>query len=300
MRVGLIGVGMWGTNIQETLRQFNNVEIITCDKEKGLAQHQDLEAMGNLDACIVATPADTHYKIALDVLDKKIPCLIEKPMVKSEVEATALVAFAAEQNTPLMVGHVFMFNPAIKAMKQEIDEGALGQVYYINTRRLKTGKLREDTDTLWNFAPHDISICNYIFGRMPDTVKCEGWAFKQAGRVDVAHMTLHYGPRRAHIHVSWLDPNKVREVTVVGSEAMAICDDTAMMDKLIIARNLEETVIEADYLRTPLFLEMEYFLDCAAKKIKPTIATGLEGLQVVSVLAAAAKSMRNNGEAILI
>ena len=292
MKIGLVGVGHWGTNILNTLKRIPDIEIAICDLKDKLCS--DYRKMPKLDACIIATPADTHYEIAGYMLSKGVNVFIEKPMTKSLKEAIVLNDMAKSRGLTIMVGHTYIYNGAARELKLNIKSGDLGKIYYINCRRLKLGKIRDDVDTLWNFAPHDISMCNWFLDSIPESVSCRSWDFI-TNKCDVAFLKLYYPDgTKTNIHVSWLDQNKVREITVVGDKGMVVFDDTLPQNKLLMVDKVNEILLDHANVE-PLFAEMVAFIYYLRKGEKPE-SDGKSGEDVIRVLDAAEKSMHNNGE----
>ena len=269
-----------------------------------------------VDAIVLATPVHTHYKLASAALQAGKHTFVEKPLARSSKEAKQLVELADSQGLILMVGHVFLYNAAVQKVREYIDSGELGEVYYIYAQRLNLGIVRKDVNALWNFAPHDISIINYWLKGRPTKVDAHGYAYLQPGIEDVVFMNLEYaGGQAAGVHVSWLDPNKVRRITVVGSKKMVVYDDVSpdakirLYDKgvdrkpgnglgrydtfgefqlLIRAGDL---LIPRIQFVEPLRAECEAFLR-AIRENKPPIADGRNGLEVVEVLEAADRAIK--------
>ena len=244
-----IGCGYWGPNL---LRNFSalpdaHVKFVveaSEDRRRYVRENYprttptaDLAAVladPAVEAVLVATPARTHFDLALRALQAGKHTFVEKPLAMSVAEVDALSAEATRRRLTLMVGHTFLYNPAVLALKALVDSGELGRIYYLYTQRLNLGVIRADVNALWNLAPHDVSICNFLLGAAPTAVTAHGTAYLQPGIEDVVFAHLEYpGEIRASIHVSWLDPNKTRKVTLVGSRKMVVYDDVAD-DKLTI------------------------------------------------------------------
>ncbi|NBX46793.1 MAG: gfo/Idh/MocA family oxidoreductase [Chloroflexi bacterium] len=185
-----------------------------------------------IDAVVIATPAETHYALAREALLAGKHVFVEKPLATSGAQCLELARIAHDRGLTLMAGHTFVHNDALRWTKQQLDAGTLGDVHYLYSRRLNLGQIRQDINVVWNLAPHDISIMGFLLDARPNRVSCAGYAYIQNGVEDVAFITLEYPPatptgtpRSAHIHVSWLDPHKVREVVVVGTRQMIVYDD---------------------------------------------------------------------------
>lgn len=333
IKIGIIGCGYWGPNLIRNLFEIKDVDVVYCcdlmesrlqpikDRYPSISikkDYKDVLTDSNIDAVVIATPADTHYKIAKEFLLKGKHVFVEKPLTFDVSQAEELVDISKKVNKILMVGHTFEYNPAVIKAKEYIDNGELGNVYYITSRRVNLGIVRRDINALWNLAPHDISILIYLIGAIPEVVRAWGSAFIQNDIEDVVFLYLHFpGNIAAHIQVSWLDPNKIRETVIVGSKKMIVYDDIdndgkiKIYDKGIdkIENNNFQSPVYADYqlrLRTgdllipkidsyePLKKECQHFIDCISNNKKP-LTDGENGLRVVRVLDAAQRSLKNNG-----
>jgi predicted dehydrogenase len=267
-----------------------------------------------LDAVIIATPVRFHYEMAKACLEAGKHVFIEKPMARTVAEAEELVALADRQGLTLMVGHTFLFSPAVRRMKQIVEAGDIGEVQYISARRLNLGLFQKDINVAWDLAPHDLSILLHLLEQMPVSVSCQGSSHVTRGIEDVTLMHLTFPKNRcAFIHNSWLDPKKVRQMTVVGSKRMIVYDDTEPLEKLKIydarveAPPHYDTFAEFTYSyhygdayvpclkqEEPLKLECQHFLDCIRGECAP-LADGRRGLEVVRILEAAGESLRQRG-----
>jgi len=228
-------------------------------------------------------------------------------------EAEELAALAADRGLTLMVGHLLMYHPAVSQLKQMVQDDELGDVYYIYASRLNLGKVRRTENAMWSLAPHDISVALYLFDEDPVAVAAQGLTYLQPGIADTVFLTLRFASgRAAHVHVSWLDPHKVRSITVVGSQKMAVFDDIEATEKL---RIYDKGVNPPDYesygdslslrfgdihiprinMREPLRLECQHFID-SIEQGRPPLSDGRNGLQVLRVLEAGQRSLENNGE----
>jgi UDP-2-acetamido-3-amino-2,3-dideoxy-glucuronate N-acetyltransferase len=276
VKIALIGRGAWGANIERVLKSLR-VDYEVFDIKDGKTIH----AAKDCEACIIATPANTHFINALIASQQGKHILIEKPMCTNVEEARLLVKLVDFNNKILMVGHQFLYNGGIIKLKELIKNNELGKIYYMYSQRLKLGKVRDDADILWTFAPHDISIFNYLLDSCPRSVTCHGWNYI-TNKADVAFLTLSYSNNvNCHVHISWLDKNKTRKIVIVGEKQTAVFDD----------------LIEAPENGEPLKNEIKEFINCIETNRQP-IANGLNGLQVVKVLEACQKSMQNNGEVV--
>ena len=240
IKVGVIGCGYWGPNLIRNLVDISQAEVVgVSDLRESRLNHirnlyprifttqnyKDLFSL-NLDAVVVATPPATHYAIAKECMENGLNVLIEKPITTNSADAQELVDLAARKDLTLMVGHTFEYNPAVRALKELIDQGEIGQVYYMNSIRVNLGLFQRDLNVLWDLAPHDLSIFLYLLGMRPISVSAQGNDSVFKGIHDLVYLNLVF-PNEvfAHIHVSWLDPCKVRRTTVVGSKKMVVYDD---------------------------------------------------------------------------
>ncbi len=240
LKVGIIGYGYWGPNLTRNFYELPTSDLVAIAdlSEDRLKQakskypqilvttdYRELFDLG-LDAVVVATPPVTHYLIAKECLEHNLHVLIEKPITLKSKDAEELIELADAKGLTLMVGHTFEFNSAVHAMKGYIDSGELGDIYYIDAARLNLGLFQRDSNVLWDLAPHDISIILYLLGEKPISVSAHGMPCVSDGVFDVAYLNLMFpNDIPAHVHVSWLDPCKVRRITVVGSKKMAVFND---------------------------------------------------------------------------
>ncbi|MGB9590796.1 MAG: Gfo/Idh/MocA family protein [candidate division WOR-3 bacterium] len=316
IRVSLIGLGNWGKNILRALISLHRARIeMICDTREDTLQSmlgiyptltgtRDTDrATNGVDAAIIATPSPTHYEIAKMALEKGLHVFVEKPMAMKAGEAEELVELSEKKDLILMPGHILLFHPGIKKLRELLDAGELGNLFYIYSQRTNLGVVRQDENVIWSLAPHDIYISNYLMGAEPVSATGFGRDFLQDGVEDVGFITLEYpGARFSHIHVSWLDPKKTRRLTVVGSRKMAVLDDMEEEEKLkvydkgVVAKLSPDEIPPGTFhirygdiyspkldKSEPLNAELAHFLDCAESKTKP-IADGRGGLAVVRVL----------------
>jgi len=239
---------------------------------------------------------------------------VEKPLTLSAVEAKDLVDLAAKKNLKLMVGHLLEYHPAVDYMKRVIADGTAGKPLYLYFQRVNLGIVRKDENAWWSLAPHDISVACYLFQAEPVAVSASGHAYLQDGVEDVVFANLKFGDgRMAHIHVSWLDPHKIRKVTLVGSQKMIVFDDMEASEKIRVydkgadVKKSVESYVEAVTLRTgdilipkiradePLKTECQHFVDAVVNDTTPR-SDGIDGLRVVRVLEAGSMSLARGGE----
>lgn len=324
INIAQIGAGYWGPNLVRNFLQVTGVgRFILCDLDTGRlhkikGQHKSLEitdspeavfADPSIDAVVLAIPAAMHYEYAKKALLAGKHVLVEKPLAMTGADSKELIGLAEKANKVLMVGHTFMYNEAVLRIKKYIDDGEIGDIYYILSQRLNLGRVRQDVNALWNLAPHDVSIILFWLGEKPSKVSAKGLVFLQDGIEDVVFVDLDFpSGRAAHIHVSWLDPSKTRKMVIVGSKKMLVYDDTSAdakiiiydkgIDKKHIIRDLPEInsfgqfqlmqrqgdiLIPKIDFKEPLRLECQHFVDCIINGWVP-ITDGVNGLNVVDVL----------------
>jgi predicted dehydrogenase len=332
VKVGVVGCGYWGPNLVRNFRQSPDCNLkVLCDASDTRLGHmrrlypelttinkfEDLLNDNELDAIVIATPVRFHYTMAKAALSVGKHVFIEKPMARTEAESAELVELAERQGLVLMVGHTFLFSPAVRRMKEIINAGDIGEVQYIAARRLNLGLFQKDINVAWDLAPHDISILLHLLDELPLSVSCQGSSHVTRGIEDVTMMNLNFRKNRcAFIHNSWLDPKKVRQMTVVGSQRMIVYDDTEPLEKLKIYDARVEVPPHYDtfaeftysyhygdayvpYIKQdePLKLECQHFLQCIAEGATP-ITNGRLGLEVVKILEASSESLRQHGAAV--
>ncbi|MEM7282574.1 MAG: Gfo/Idh/MocA family oxidoreductase [Pseudomonadota bacterium] len=327
-RIGVVGVGGWGKNLARNYFQIPECELrYVCDLDESLLQKthgqwptaqittdfQTLLDDAQLDAVVIATPAPTHYSLAAQALTAGKDVYVEKPFVLDVEDGKKLIKMADEKSRILMVGHLLEYHPVVVELKRLIDSGELGRVLYIYTQRVNLGTVREDENALWNFAPHDISSILYLLGQEPTNVSARGQSYLKKDVEDVVFLSMDFaGEAMAHVHVSWLDPHKIRKLTIVGDKKMAVFDDLEGNEKLKIYDkgasytndydSFAEYVtlrfgdIKIPYVKVgePLRIECQHFLECIEKRTRPR-SDGLDGQRVVQVLAAAQESLRSGG-----
>jgi predicted dehydrogenase len=267
-----------------------------------------------IDAVVIATSVKLHYSMAKASLLAGKHTLIEKPMAASSEECAELVDIAHKQGLVLMIGHTFLYSPAVRKIKEIIDRGDVGDIRYICARRLNLGLFQKDINVAWDLAPHDISIILHLLEEQPYSVNCRGSAHVTPGVEDVTSMSLSFHKdRSAIIHSSWLDPRKVREMTIVGSKRMIVYDDVAQQEKIrIFDARVErpphyDTFAEfhyayhygdtyAPYIKQeePLKTECQHFLECIQHGRQP-LTSGEKGLELVKILEASSASLRLGG-----
>jgi predicted dehydrogenase len=331
--VAVIGAGHWGPNL---IRNFHNhqtsvvrwvVDRDAARLDQVAARFPDLRitddaanAFGDdqVDAVVVATPTTTHYALVRAALEAGKHVLVEKPITTNSAEGLALCDLADQVERTLMVGHVFIYNPAITQVKTYLEEGVLGRLYYVSMVRTNLGPIRMDVNAAWDLASHDVSIANYWLGGAPQAAAACGGTWINPGLQDAVFITLRYpNDVLVNLHVSWLNPRKARDITVVGEKRMLTVDDMNLGEPLrIYDKGVTDTLTRPVFADTfasfrasvregditiprvslgePLRTECEHFLDCIAGHASP-ITDGRAGLDVVRTLEAVDRSMADNG-----
>lgn len=329
INIGIVGCGYWGPNIIRNFNSLNECRVKTiCDLSQERLAHMarlypsarttsDFDQMVNdpeIDAIAIATPVHTHFTLAGKSLDAGKHTLIEKPMASSVDECVKLKELAENKDLVLMVGHTFLYSQPVRRIKEIINDGDLGSILYISARRLNLGLFQTDINVAWDLAPHDISIILYVMESQAVSVNCQGKANVNKGIEDITTMTIDFDNHGfATINSSWLDPNKIREMTFVGSKRMLVYNDIEPNEKIKIYDKRVEKPPHYDtfgefqhsyhygdmyspYVKQdePLKVECQHFIDCIQKGTTPM--TGAEqSLQVVQVLEAASESLKNGG-----
>ncbi|MFQ6023072.1 MAG: Gfo/Idh/MocA family protein [Acidiferrobacterales bacterium] len=328
IQVAVTGIGGWGKNLARNYYQIPDCALkYLCDLDKSKLEQMKLQVPGtvtttrfqdlledsDLHAIVIATSAPTHYELCKRALHAGKDVYVEKPFVLEVGQAEELIAIAKQAGRILMVGHLLQYHPVMNRLKEMIDAGELGDIHYIYTQRVNLGTVREDENALWNFAPHDISSILYLLTKEPTDVAARGQSYLKKGVEDVVFFSLNFnGESMGHVHVSWLDPHKIRRLTVVGNKKMAVFDDLEANEKLKVydkgaAYNTDYNTfaeyitlrfgdITIPYLKMgePLRLECLHFLECVQGRKKP-LSDGMDGLRVVKVLDAAQRSLKQNG-----
>ena len=319
VRFGLIGLGYWGPKLARNLESLPQASLdIVADMDRASLKRAEAERpwikttrriedvfASNVDAVVIATPVSTHFELARAALLHGKHVLVEKPLTADVAEAEELVALARQQQRILMVGHTFQYSPAVRELRQLIQDGELGRIYCIEIERLNLGLYRSDIDVIWDLAPHDASILLALLGESPTRTHAHAHGHLQSTIYDVAHINLEFATgTTAHIHVSWLHPDKVRKVTVIGDKRMAIYDDTnpaemlkifnkgadVGVDPVVSYRHGAIAIPHIEWVE-PLRLECEDFAH-AIRTGEPPDASGEVGVEVVKMLAAAQESLR--------
>ncbi len=327
--LGLIGCGYWGPLLIRNFKGLPHCRLKTvCDLSDTRLGHvkklyPDVECITEtdqlfadpaIDAIVVATPVQYHYSLAKAALLAGKHVFIEKPMASSSDQCEELIQIAKAAGLVLMVDHTFLYSAAVRKIAEIIEAGDIGDIRYINSRRLNLGLFQKDINVAWDLAPHDISIILYILGEFPVTVNCQGNAHVTPKVEDVTNMSLSFRHKRfATIQSSWLEPRKVREMTIVGSRRMIVYDDLQTHEKIKVYDvrverpphydsfaefqywyHYGDSYIPHIHQEEPLKLVCQHFIDCIESGSKP-ITSGREGLEMVRILEAASASLKANG-----
>jgi predicted dehydrogenase len=332
INIGVVGCGYWGPNLVRNLSHLSDCKVrLMCDSNPQRLKHMstlypEIEghlkfeqalSTANLDAMVIATSVKHHHSMAKASLLAGKHTFVEKPLAKSSAECEELIEIAHQQGLVLMVGHTFLYSAPVRKIKAIIDSGDIGDIQYISSRRLNLGLFQRDINVAWDLAPHDISIVLYLMKELPISVNCCGNAHITPGIEDVSSMCVTFkGDRFATIQSSWLDPRKIRDMTIVGTKRMIVYDDIQPSEKIKIydarveAPPHYDTFAEFQYAyhygdsytpyikqEEPLKVECQHFLDCIRQKKTP-LTSGRQGLEVVRILEAASVSLKQNGAAI--
>jgi len=328
VKVGVIGCGYWGPQLVRNLRATTEAKLVAVVDRRphrldyvrkqfpsvnAIADHREL-LDSDVDAVVIATPIHSHFELAREALLAGKHVMVEKPMATRTSEAVELLRLAEAHGRTLMVGHTFVYNPAVHDLRRIVASGELGKILYADCARLNLGLFQPHVNVIWDLAPHDISILLYVLDRLPVAVSARGQACVHPGLVDVAYLELQMeGGLAAHIRVSWLDPAKVRRTTIVGDQRMVVFNDVPAAEKIrIYDKSVTTTVpddlggFQASYRygdvmiphidwTEPLRLECEHFIDCIRTGERPR-SSGYEGVLNVAILEAADRSLHRGGQ----
>lgn len=326
--VGIIGSGYWGPKVIRNFHEAPNTRVsmvADLDQERldrigdtfpSIALTTNFEDFRNadVDAVVIATPVSTHYTIARWALEAGMHVLVEKPLAHGVEHAEHLAELATHRQRTLMVGHVFEYNPAVECLRELVQNGALGEIMYVDMIRATLGLFQRDTNVIWDLAPHDFSILRFVLGADPKWISAQGTSYIRQGIEDVAYITAEYPEGiRAHIRVSWLEPRKQRQMMIVGSKQMVVYDDTEPVEKIRIfdvgvdrepgdltgAGKLTYRYGDIHSPRLPqiepLQAECRHFADSILEGTVPRSGPE-DGVNVVRALSAAHESLRKNGQ----
>lgn len=325
LKVGVIGCGYWGPNLIRNFVQLKGSDVLwVADLDETRLAHMktvypnvrtttdytELLADSEVDIVAVATPVRTHFKLASEALLAKKHVFVEKPMTASVAEAKLLVEQSKANHVKIMVGHTFLYTGAVKKMKEIIDSGELGEIYYVSSQRLNLGLFQQDINVIWDLAPHDVSIMTYLLGQEPIAVSAVGFSHVNPSVEDIAVLNLRFqGDLVGFVQSSWLDPDKIRKMTVVGSKKMMVYDDVQPAEKIRIydkgvekpkhydtfaefpyAYKYGDTLIPKIEGAEPIRTQLKHFLECIANGQEP-LTNGANGLAVVKILEGAQRSL---------
>ena len=330
IRIGVIGYGYWGPNVVRNVHSLDegwvdaicDINPVALDRARHAyptlqltRDSSELVTSAHIDAIAVATPVWTHFELAKASLENGKHVFVEKPLASTAAQAEELIELAARKNLKIMVDHTFLFTGAVRKIRQLIDEGVLGNLYYYDSTRVNLGLFQHDVNVVWDLAPHDLSIVDYVIQEKPDAIIATGEKHLN-GFVDVAFMTVYFpGNIIAHINVNWLSPVKVRTTLIGGEKKMLVWNDLEADEKIkVYDKGVELTnghgvyellvsyrsgdmwapkVEPVEALRT----ELAYFLDCILNDKRP-FNDGIAGLRVVKMLEAADQSLKERGKII--
>jgi len=336
INIGVIGCGHWGPNHIRVFSQLPNTEVLMCadineDRLKNIKalfpsiettkDYKEILKNPNIDAVCIASPTKTHFSLTKEALENQKHVLCEKPLTLEAEESATLKKIADKNKKVLMVGHVFIFNQGVRRLKEYIDSGELGRIYYAHSERTNLGPFRYDVNALWDLAPHDISIFNYLFNSCPISVSARGQKCLGNSLEDLAFANLEYpNDILVNVHVSWLDPRKVRQITIVGDKKMVVWDDLDQQGPIkLYDKHVERTSIFYETygefqllskdgnitmpkigLGEPLKNQGQYFIECIEKKKAPELSDAKKGYDVVKTLCSIQTSIGEKGKLTII
>lgn len=327
INIAVVGAGAWGRNHIRVFSEIPEVNLkYICDKDysklsilqKSYPNSQLIEDIKpiiedeEVKGVVISSSAVSHFPLAKEFILAGKDILVEKPMALSEEDAREMLSLAEERDRILMVGHLLIYHPVVEKLKEMIISGELGKIYYVYTQRVNLGVIRQDENALWSFAPHDLSVILYLFGEKPISVSAHGESYLQRGIEDVVFLSLRFADgKMANIHMSWLDPHKIRKITIVGSKKMVVFDDMETSEKLKIYDKGVKTISYDTYgeylslrfgditipsikMIEPLRIEAEHFIHCIKTRKRPK-TDGEDGLEIVRILLAAQESLEKKG-----
>lgn len=330
LKIGVIGAGYWGPNLVRNFMQLREVEMThVADLDAGrlsyikelyptvevTTDYKQLVDAPDIDVIAIATPVHTHHRFALEALNAKKHVFVEKPLASSTEQCKELIELSEGKNCKLMVGHTFLYTPAVEKMREIVSAGELGEIYYINSQRLNLGLFQKDINVIWDLAPHDISIILHLLDRSPIGVSAVGMSHMDPQVEDVATVSLFFEEQViAFIQNSWLDPDKIRRMTVVGSKKMMVYDDIEpsskirIYDKSVEGPRYYDNFAEFAYSYKygditipqlkggePLGNELQHFVNCIVND-EPCRSDGYAGLRVIQILEATKRSLDAGGK----
>jgi predicted dehydrogenase len=332
INIGVIGAGYWGPNIIRNLMANKRFKVSCCadlyqerlDYITALyptiissTDYQEIIKDPSINAVAICTPVFTHFEIAMAALQAGKHILIEKPMTSNSAEAEKLLELAGKKNLKILVDHTFLFTGAVRKIKEIVNSGELGNIYYFDSVRVNLGLFQHDINVVWDLAPHDISIMDHVINRKAVSITATGADHLGNGLEDVAYLTVFYPDNIiAHIHVNWLSPVKIRQTQISGTKKMIVWDDNSPSEKIKVYDKGIEVIQTTDQIYNTLIqyrtgdmycpkipqtealaFEMDHFADCIENDTQP-ISDGYAGLRVVQILESSEKSIKNRGKEI--
>ena len=321
MNISVIGFGYWGTNLVRNFKNIKNCNV-THIAESQKERHKTINELypditistfnqiitnSNIDAVVIATSISSHYELAKAALENDKHVLIEKPMADSEKNALELIRLSKQQKKILMVDHTYLYTGAVQEIKKLTDDGSLGEILYVDSIRANLGKFQSDFNVLWDLAPHDISIINYLINEKPISVQAIGKSYTKNELESIAYLVLHYKSNKIiHLTCSWVSPIKIRTMIIAGSKKMLVFDDLEQKKIRIYDKNFQNNITSNDGILEPEFsskeglsVMAEDFVNSIINDKQPLSNSNL-GLEVVKILEASQKSIRNNGEKVFL
>jgi predicted dehydrogenase len=328
LRLGVVGYGYWGPNVVRNFATQTDCRVtIICDGEpvararalshyptvRTVADAMEVVTSSEIDAVAIVTPVSTHYELARRALENGKHIFVEKPFTATSEQAEELIELADRKNLIIMVDHTFLFTGAVRKMKELMDQGVLGRLYYYDSTRVNLGLFQHDVNVIWDLAPHDLSIVDHLIGLEPEHVVATGQAHLN-GLEDIAYLTLYFPSRiTAHINVNWLSPVKVRTTLLGGEKKMLVWNDLEPTEKIKVydkgvALGTKEGIYNllVNYRSGDMWaprveqtealqLEARYFLDCVDSGQRP-FNDGYAGRRIVRILEASQRSLKRSGE----
>jgi predicted dehydrogenase len=331
MKAAVIGAGYWGPNLIRNFLALDEIEaVVACDIDEERLKVMrrsffnietslnaaELIDRADIDIVVISTPVSTHFELAKRALEQGKHCFIEKPITATAREAEELIELADRKRVKLFVDHTFIYTGAVQKMKELISSARLGEIYYFDSVRVNLGLFQHDVNVIWDLAPHDLSIADYLLEQRPISISAVGTCHVGNGREDIAYLTLEYeNSLIAHFHVNWLAPMKIRRTLIGGTRSMIVYDDTEASEKVkVYDKGIDVTTREGVYstlvqyrtgdMLSPKLDQTEalatatrHFVDCILNDKTP-VTDGQAGLNVVRILEASAESMEKRGQAI--
>jgi len=328
MNIAIIGYGYWGPNLVRNFKKVKDCQVthivdLQSQKKNELNEiypdiqfsqnNEEVLKNTNIDAIVIATPVNTHFELAKKALEFNKHVLLEKPMTKTTEESRQLIELANKKQKILMVDHTYLYSNSVKKIKELIDNDYIGNIQYVDSTRANLGIFRSDVNVLWDLAPHDISICNYLFNEIPISVQAVGKSHSSSKLEDIAYLILHYESGKiAHFNCSWISPVKIRQMIIGGDKQMIVYNDienqsvkvysSTFIEKLNNDKNLKiEMTIKQGETHVPKIINEEPLLNMAKDFVNSILQGTIplsnyeSGINVVKILEASQKSIENNG-----